>query len=221
MSIIEVLGCIVMVLGMFVVTLILWAKVIRLFKIKSHHHLIPPKPSEDRNHYPIKMSNYISYIFIENADYEDILRVLKNPFKKRKTSVSKKIDKVSYAKIESWHILRLDNSSFFLTKILPMKLNYKLENEFSDVNIIGFCKHKYWSSKDYAFKIDEESDDDYLIGTFRNGKNFGVYIPDVDISGDGNMSLSMNKEVYFNNITSKLPIYELNQYFLFKELELD
>jgi len=85
-----------------------------------------------------------------------------------------------------------------------------LDDFYDDIkspdSVIGFCRHKSMPLQDYLFKIDKVLLDENFIGSFRNGKNFGIYLPNAGLSEAGNISLSRNHEINFYSEVSKLPI---------------
>jgi|GEM_PF-2137175 len=173
-------------------------KFLRLFKKKSHHHMVPPKPKKDKNWKPINFSKYNCFIFMTDSSCWDLNRY--------RNSKQLSIQKIHSCNQEGWVVLRVKAASFHRFKSLVWMIDDYSENYESPNEVIGFCQHKEIPSEDYVFKVDKESEDGYFIGSFRTGKNFGIYLPNANSHKSGNISLSRNHEVNFDYEISKLPM---------------
>lgn len=171
----------------------------RLLKKKSHHYIVPPTPTSDPHWNPVDFTDYEKYIIVgtrnQTEKEEDLVTLLKEGF----GLDSEKIESSS-----KWEVVKVKDSNFhdfhqaidFLTAIA------------SDESY-GYCISKEDSSKDYIVKVDSQSDQEYLLGTFRDNQNFGIYLPYTDKSRNGNISLSQVSEVNFNELAEQLNITEL------------
>lgn len=177
-------------------------KILRLFKKKSHHHIVPPKPKKDKNWKPIDFSKYKCFIFINDSSIEHLNRKINRYHNSNQLS----IQKIKSCKQDNWVVLKVKVASFHRFKSLVWKLGDYSENYESPNEVIGFCQHKKIPSEDYIFKADKESVYGYFIGSFRTGKNFGIYLPDSSSHKSGNISLSRNHEVNFYSEISVLPM---------------
>lgn len=177
-------------------------KINRLFKKKSHHYIVPPTPNEDKNWKPIDFSNYECFVFIKDSSVDHLNRRL-NRYRNSKQLSIKKINSYEQG---NWVVLKVKSVSFHRFKSFVWKLDDYSENYESTNELIGFCQHKGIPNEDYVFKLDKESANDYLIGSFRTGKNFGVYLPNTSSNKSGNISLSRNHEINFYSEISELPM---------------
>lgn len=171
----------------------------RLLKKKSHHYIVPPTPTSDPHWNPVDFKDYEKYMIVgtrnQTEKEEDLVTLLKEGF----GLDSEKIEWSS-----RWELVKVKDSNFhdfhqaidFLTAIA------------SDESY-GYCISKKDSSKDYIVKVDSQSDQEYLLGAFRNNQNFGIYLPHTDKSRNGNISLSQVSEVNFNELAEQLNIAEL------------
>ena len=198
---------IILIIGSFSAMLFIGPKVVRLFKKKSHHYIVPPTPKEDKNWKPIDFSKYNCFIFINDSSVDNLNRKLN----RYRNSKQLSIQKIESYKQDKWVVLRVKAASFHRFKSLVWRLDDYSENYESPNEVIGFCQHKETSSEDYVFKTDKESVDGYFIGSFRTGKNFGIYLPNASSNKSGNISLSRNHEINFHSEVSVLPMECMNE----------
>lgn len=209
MKAIEFLLAIIVIISIFIVSLFLWVKLVRLFKKKSYHYITPPDPENDPNWYPIDFSNYNCFIFIQNTKEKFIKEQLDNFVITENEFHQLVIKEIVFLKHETWIILRIKNTSFFELKFLAWWLYDLFEINKITSEVIGICQHKNKPLQDYLFKIDNDSESDNFIGSFRHGKNFGIYLPTANLNKSGNISLSINHEIDFYSELAKLPIEQI------------
>ncbi len=172
----------------------------RLLKKKSHHHIVPPVPTSDPHWHPIDFTNYTKYLIVGERNQVEKTEELGKLLQDSMGLESAKIETSS-----KWEMVKIQASNFhdfhqaidFLTAIA------------SDESY-GYCINKVDSSKDYVVKVDSRSDHEYLLGTFRNNQNFGIYLPYSDRHPNGNISLSSVQEVSFEALEKHLP-QQLNE----------
>jgi hypothetical protein len=166
---------------------------VRLLKKKSHHYIEPPDPESDPNWVPIEMDDYHKYILSHRVSSEDttddVYEAIKDEFPRMKFEVSIKKDwfliSIEEVNFEDFH-----NAISFCTLIAE--------------NVIGFCQHKQDDDQDYIVKSDLDADLDFLIGAFRNGDNFGIYLPKSKLDVKGNISKSNVNEISFKQEFKKI-----------------
>lgn len=209
MNVFETIFVIIFLISIFFLLLFVYPKVIRLFKKKSHHYIIPPKPNKDRNWKPIEFSNYNCYIIMSDNNF--LISELKNQnyLERLKTITS---NNIFIEKTSKEILLKVDNASFFDFKTLVSSLYNlaELNNHFHPIT--GFCQHKTNPTEDYLFKLDSDTMVTNFIGAFRTNKNFGIYLPFADLNKAGNISLSRNYEINFYDEVSKIPLEILENY---------
>jgi len=215
MKVYEFILASLLLLSFFFLLVFIWvkftAKFSRLFKRKSHHYIVRPTPKNDSDWYPIAFSNYDSFIFIKDADENYIGEKLNLYFESKNLETDNAhnpiaIDKIELNKHKTWLIFKINKSSFGDFKTLVWWLDDVSEVYQSPTSVIGFCQQKNKPLKDYLFKTDKWSDEDDFIGSFRTGKNFGIYFPNIWLNESGNISLSKTHEINFYYELSKLPI---------------
>ena len=206
MTALEFIKAILLIITMFVVIIFLYSKFVRLFKKKSYHYIVPPEPENDKNWNPIDFSKYDSFIFIKNSSEEYIIEKLRTVLNTENNEPKIKAIDLELIKQNDWILLKIKNSSFDKSTSLVWWLNYYSDNIKVPEEVIGFCQHKTISLQDYIFKIDKAIQEENFIGSFRNGKNFGIYLPNAALHKSGNISLSRNHEINFYSEISKLPI---------------
>ena len=185
---------------------ILYFRGSRLFKKKSHHYIIPPDPNKDPNWHPIEIAEYHLHIFIRNSE-TDPQTIINDGFPQE--SESEPLFKISSSyKHDSWSILGISDISFEGFTTLVWYLSTE-EGTNPDFIVIGYCQHFQNSLNDFIIRL-EADDPDHFIGSFRNGQNFGIYLPKSGIEKTGNMSLTRNKEISFDEVSSILPMSLLN-----------
>ncbi len=194
------------IFSIFIGLLFLWAKLIRLFKKKNFHHLVPPDPEKDHNWYPVDLSNYNSYVFVNNQTEESLNETL-SYFFISEDAFERLKEEIELIKHKTWIILKIGSISFYELKTLVYWLIAESEVDTPPSEVIGFCKNKSNPLQDYIFKMDAdpELEQEYFIGSFRHGKNFGIYLPKANLNKSGNISLSRNHEIDFYSELSKLP----------------
>ncbi|HBS87543.1 MAG: hypothetical protein A2W91_00245 [Bacteroidetes bacterium GWF2_38_335] len=203
----EVLGIIllfILVMAGCVGYLFLWSKVSRLFKKKSHHYIEPPVPEKDKDWYPIDFSDYSCFIFINKVKGREILDLLYSTgYQAEDLDYIYKNFEINYK--GSWYAIKVSNASFedFKTLVIWFEINFAIDYE---PNVYGFCRHKTKFLQDYLFTTDKGTAYEDLYGSFRNGQNFGIYLPNAGLNPSGNISLSRNNEMNFNITASKLPM---------------
>lgn len=206
MTAIEFIKAVLLIITMFVVMIFLYSKIIRLFKKKSHHYIVPPEPENDKNWHPVDFSKYESYIFIKNITEDLIIEKLRNVLNTKNQEKRLKANDLELIEQNEWVLLKIKNSSFVMSTALVWWLNHYSKDFDDNSEIIGFCKHKTLPLQDYIFIIDKDLQRENFIGSFRNRKNFGIYLPNADLHESGNISLSRNNELNFYSEFSKLPI---------------
>ena len=206
MTAIEFIKAVLLIITTFVVMIFLYSKIVRLFKKKSYHYIVPPEPENDKNWHPIDFSKYESFIFIKNSSEEFIIEKLRTVLDTENQETKIKANDLELIEQNDWILLKIKNSSFVVSTTLVWWLNYYSENIKAPKEIIGFCQHKSIPLQDYIFKIDKVLQEKNFIGSFRNGKNFGIYLPNAALHESGNISLSRNHEINFYSEFSKLPI---------------
>ncbi|WP_321281062.1 hypothetical protein [Marinifilum fragile] len=200
-----VLG-IILIIGSFIAMLFIWIKVTRLLQKKSHHYIIPPTPKEDKNWKPIDFYKYKCFIFIKDSSIDNLNRKLN----RYRNSKQLSMQKIESCKQGNWVVLRVKAASFHRFKSFVWRIDDYSESYETTNEVIGFCQHKETPSEDYVFKVDNESVDGYFIGSFRTGKNFGIYLPHANSHISGNISLSSNQEINFDYEVSELPMECIN-----------
>ncbi len=170
----------------------------RMLKKKTHHYIVPPSPENDPNWLPIEISNYNKFIFIKHKDsevtVEDVLIVNQN---------ERNIKELEIELVNGWfklHIIQSNFQEFHDTVTIYSYVN--------NGDVYGYCKHKTSSNEDYIVKLDEETE--YLNGVFRTNKNFGIYLPSLQKHPKGNISISSNMELDFNEALKELPILAID-----------
>jgi hypothetical protein len=207
MGIVDFILVILIFTTAFSLMIFLYARISRLFKKKSHHYIVPPTPKEDKNWKPIDFSKYNCFIFINDSSAEHLTNKLNSIRNTKQLSITK----IGLPKQDNWVVLKVNSASFYKFKSLVWRIDDYSENYESPNEVIGFCQHKIIPSEDYVFKIDKESEDEYFIGSFRTGKNFGIYLPNAGSNESGNISLSRNQEINFYSEVSELPMECLNE----------
>lgn len=210
MEIINLILAAILLIAIFFALIFLYSKFIRFFKKKSHHHIVSPTPEKDKNWHPIDFNNYNSYIFINNIEI-DITKNFTEPFLKLKSNASTISDSnILIQKSTTGTIVEIKDSSFgdYVSLFKWFIDNPKISNQPSEV--VAFCQNKDRPLQDFLFKIDKVLTHEYCIGSFRTGKNFGIYLPHIDLNESGNISLSRNNEVSFSLEISKLPLESIN-----------
>ena len=204
MTVIKIILGIIAYVAAFAAMIFLYAKISRLFKKKSHHYIVPPEPENDKNWHPINFSKYECFIFIKNSSEEFIIEKLKNAFSDEEKETELNASDIELSKSDNWILLKVKNWFFVDFKSMVWWLDDYSEEFKSPDSVIGFCKHKSLPLQDYIFKIDKVLQEENFIGSFRNGKNFGIYLPNSGLTDKGNISLSRNNEVNFYSEESKL-----------------
>lgn len=206
MTVIDFIKAVLLFITIFVVMIFLYSKFVRIFKKKSFHYIIPPNPENDKNGHPIDFSKYECFIFIKNSSEEFIiekLNIILNDESKETKFIANDIE---FNKQNNWVLLKIKNYSFVDFKSLVWWLDDLYDDIKSPESVIGFCRHKSISLQDYIFKIDKVLAGENFIGSFRNQKNFGIYLPNAGLFETGNISLSRNQEINFYSEVSILPI---------------
>lgn len=170
----------------------------RLLKKKSHHYIEPPSPNEDPNWIPIEIDEYSKYIFFRQNNLEetaaDITNVINTEFPKVKVDIS------LYNGWVKIYVLESNFSDFH--KLIS------LCTFISGIGVVGYCKHKTTKEEDFIVKLDSDSGNDHMIGSFRTNQNFGIYLPKIDDNPKGNISKSGVKEIDFHGELSQVPIVQ-------------
>jgi len=221
MNILELLFAFIVIMAAFAAIIFLYSKLSRLFKKKSYHHIVPPKPENDKNWHPIELSEYECFFFVKNSSLKFILETINGILKDKNKSIY--LDSFEYVEEKEWILLKLDKISYanYITAMFYL-CNYS-ENKNYPKNVIGFGIHKKDNNQDFLFKIDEYMHiqelmistlkriekvlEGKIIGSFRDGRNFSIYFPHIGLNEKGNISLSKNnQEVNFHSEISKLPL---------------
>jgi len=170
----------------------------RLLKKKSHHYIVPPASQNDPNWIPIDINEYEKNIFFDQNSQEDTIDQIKNlihsEFPETETEVSLNNGRFQI------NVLQSNFSDFHNLISFCTFINGK--------GVIGYCKHKTTKNKDYVVKLDIDSGNENMIGTFRTNQNFGIYLPKSDIDPKGNISKSVVKEIDFQNEIDQVPIWQ-------------
>lgn len=206
MEIIDFVLIIIIFVAVFAVMIFLYARISRLFKKKSYHYIVPPIPEKDKKWLPIDFHKYECFIFIKNSSEEFIVEKLNIVLENENKETNIDANDIGMNKQENWIILKINNSSFVDFKSLVWWMDDYSNEIQSPESVIGFCKHKSIPIQDYIFKVDKVLQEEIFIGSFRSGKNFGIYLPNSGLSEKGNISLSRNHEVNYYTEESKLPI---------------
>jgi hypothetical protein len=69
-----------------------------------------------------------------------------------------------------------------------------------------YCKHLNSKNKDYIVKLDTDGGYEHMIGSFRSGENFGIFLPKSKSDPKGNISKSIVKELDFQNEINQVPL---------------
>ena len=88
---------------------------------------------------------------------------------------------------------------------------FDINNKVKNIQVLGYCKNLNKAEEDYIVKYDEFSAGEYLIGSFRNGNNFGIYLPFSKNDTMGNISLSKVEEISFENEIENIPINKVEE----------
>lgn len=165
----------------------------RLLKKKSHHYIVPPSGEKDPDWHPIEFSDYSKYIYINPSEPDVTTQHVVNI-----NDQAIGLDEIQVEAINNWFKVEapLSNFDHFHSAIM-------IYNDINGGDVYGFCKHKEDSIKDYIVKQDEDSE--YLLGVFRTNENFAIYIPSMDKHPKGNISISSEMELDFNEELRKLP----------------
>jgi hypothetical protein len=166
---------------------------VRRLKRKSHHYIEPPDPESDPNWVPLEIKDYQKYIFSHRSSSEDaiddVYEAIKDEFPSMQFKVSIQKD---------WFLICVKHARFIDFHQAIAFCSYIEEN------VLGYGRHLNNSSKDYIVKIDHESSLDHLIGAFRSGENFGIYLPKSKLHPKGNSSRSDVTEIRFEQEFNKI-----------------
>ncbi|MFH0894974.1 MAG: hypothetical protein V2A54_11125 [Bacteroidota bacterium] len=218
MNAIEIVLAILIIVPSFFLTLFLWANVMRLLKKKSHHHIIHPAPEKDKNWYPIDFIKYDCFLFVRGTNGEILNQWINSILISENELFNNQNENIYFRVSSDVIILKIANCSYQYFTMLAWLLNTSLDK----VQLTGYCKHKRLSSEDYIFNADPSAEVEYFIGSFRNGRNFGISVSTIGNNESGNISLSANQEVNFYSELEKLPINDLdNKDVVYKEILLE
>lgn len=220
MEIFELILYIFLFIGVFITMFFIYVKIVRLLKKKSYHYIIPPKPENDKNFHPIDFSKYNKFIFLKNCSEDYFIEKINEFIDSADREIQIEKGNIELNKLNNWIVLRINNSSFFQFHFLVWSFHddiYQLDENGLDnsnpkdilkspENIVGLCLHKSINLKDYIIKLDRVLAEDNFIGSFRNGKNFGIYMPNASLNEHGNISLSRNHELNFYSEMDELPM---------------
>lgn len=169
----------------------------RLLKKKSHHYTIPPAAQDDPNWIPIDINDYVKHIYLtqntEEDTPEEITKIVHSQFPEIKFNLTFLNGRFQLAVTHS------SFSDFHHLIALCAFINGQ--------NVVGYCKHKTSSSKDYIVKMDLYTGMEHLIGCFRTDENFVIYLPKSDENLEGNISKSPVTQINFQKEWNQIPSF--------------
>jgi hypothetical protein len=183
------------------------------FRSKGEISTAPPLPEKAKSaHIPIKPLEYHRFIAVEQTNKECILRMLKSMAALARKETPEQLEKIAhpeefeirnfgFARQGEWLILKIDPATefYFYHNLVAWFDGCDSGIDCPD-KVIGLARHINESAKDYVFFMDPANAyGDAVVGAFREGPPFSVYLPEA-YDTDGNMKSKPNLILTFDRV---------------------
>ena len=163
-----------------------------------------PDPTDTIN---IKPENYSRYIILSKTEVGYVKEVPREQGKFRGTEEgSFEVVNFGIHRVDDWWIIKTPEAVDFFTYFDLVSWYTLYNDDYSPYHVIGYAESSISPSDNYLFILDPKNDyEDMLIGSFKSGLKFNVYLP---AAFEGSKALILNDNLKFDytNLAESLEV---------------